>query len=171
MTIFLLRTPDDPSAGPGPGRVSAKWSRTTGSIFTAVPTGTDRTTMSLLSTHCSKSTISSASPIFNAAEAFTGSASTPRISEAKPRRLRSIAIEPPISPSPTIPIVILSILTVPHSAYYTPYQSKRFIQPFGIGTQGDADVVASVMAKNAARGHKNAGFVKKIVGNKLSPCL
>ena len=44
---------------------------------------------------------------------FTGSASTPRISVAKPFLLRSIAMEPPISPSPIIPTFIAICFYIP----------------------------------------------------------
>ena len=77
-----------------------------GSILTAAPTGTASTTISASSTHSSKETILSASPIFSAAAAFTGSASTPSTCFANPLRLRSMAIDPPISPSPMIPTFI-----------------------------------------------------------------
>ena len=81
---------------------------TSGSIFTAAPTGTASTTRSLRRTHSANGTTLSTSPILHAAAALTGSDSTPSTSEANPLRLRSIAIDPPISPRPTIPTVILS---------------------------------------------------------------
>ena len=45
-----------------------------------------------------------------AAEALTGSFSTPKILSANPLLLRSIAIEPPMRPIPIIPtIIVLSV--------------------------------------------------------------
>src|SRR5882762_7121956 len=86
--------------------------------------------------------------------------STPMSSDAKPAFRMSIAIEPPISPNPTI-VTFMS----KYSVFVVPclYSFQRFIQFLDRGTQRYSYVPVACLTKNESRCNENFCAIQDLI--------